>query len=100
MSKERELINEMDKIIMKKYKPIGYLDRKEVEKIVSKYMSQKLYSYNIVDKIATEICRLQSKNQKIIFKAKLEKGIILTKVIGQVLYPKYIGKEIIILEEE
>lgn len=36
------------------------------------------------------------KDEVVIFKAKLTKGVNLSKVIEQVLYPKYIGKEIVI----
>ena len=50
--------------------------------------------------IATSILIKLKENEAVIFKARLTKGINLSKVIEQVLYPKYIGKKIIILEEE
>jgi hypothetical protein len=48
---------------------------------------------------AIRILKKENKKGKVIFKAKLKKGENLSKVIEQVLYPKYIGKEIIIRRE-
>lgn len=60
------------------------------------------YSDEDFEEVATSILIKLHKDGVVIFKARLTKGINLSKVIEQVLYPKYIGKNIIlkVVEDE
>ena len=58
--------------------------------------------HKLFNQIASEILEMIMKNQReneiVIFKVKLTNDVNLSKVIEQILYPKYIGKTIIIRE--
>ena len=91
------------------------LDRRKIKKIISKYTKPNMlqwthqidkskpvatcfYSKEDYENCINEILSLIPAEGEVIFKAKLKKGVNLSKVIEQILYPKYINKEIIIRE--
>jgi len=76
MSKERKLINEMDKIIIKKYKPTEYLDRDEVHEIIDNNTEwnedDTLKDIKLID-LEDQICQLKPRGE-VIFEGTITLG--------------------------